>query len=376
MNRTPQRRYVLTHWKGLGDVVLLTALVRDIKLAYGDDVQLSVRTTAGNLWENNPYLSPLKRNSPGVRTIEISYRNALGRAGRGAREHFLCAYYDDFEQKTGLQVPMTRPGGDLHLSEDECQPWISGPYWVVIAGGYNNITTKQWPYSRYQEVVDRLRQLGIHCVQAGSTDAGHVHPPLNGVLNLVGQTDHRRDLLTLLYHARGVICGITGAMHIAAAFDRPCVVIGGARESKEFVAYDREAQFRPGCPPVAVPHVFLHSLGQLPCGPTHGCWRKRTVPIEQKDLGKDFVRLCRRPVERADGWFPACMELISTDSVVDAVMSYYRDGTLDISELNDPESRRPPRLLRPPQRVKPPKPANLVQPRPLTNGVTKNRSWS
>ncbi|WP_339910221.1 hypothetical protein [Symmachiella dynata] len=113
-----------------------------------------------------------------------------------------------------------------------------------------------------------------------------------------------------MYHASGVLCGVTFLMHLAAAVERPtgvrglrpCVVVAGGREPPHWEAY-------PG-------HQFLHTIGALPCCATGGCWRSRAVPLQ--DGSKHDHSLCEYPV---DG-FPLCMQLVTPDRVVDAVMMY------------------------------------------------------
>ena len=33
---------------------------------------------------------------------------------------------------------------------------VEKPYWLIVAGGKHDLTTKWWPRAYYQEVVDRL----------------------------------------------------------------------------------------------------------------------------------------------------------------------------------------------------------------------------
>ena len=42
-----------------GDVVMLTAAVRELKRALGAGVEIDVRTPCPALWEHNPHLPPL-----------------------------------------------------------------------------------------------------------------------------------------------------------------------------------------------------------------------------------------------------------------------------------------------------------------------------
>ena len=53
------RRLILQTTQSPGDVVMLTAAVRDLKGALGAGVEIDVRTPCPALWEHNPHLTPL-----------------------------------------------------------------------------------------------------------------------------------------------------------------------------------------------------------------------------------------------------------------------------------------------------------------------------
>jgi hypothetical protein len=325
-------KYSLVFRWALGDTAVVTALVRDIHKAYPDKFQVMPVTNWSPVWANNPYISKfdLKAKGPQPIRVQLAYRDGIRAAGRGEKVHFLRWLYRDFEKKTGLKVPVTVPKPDIHLTPKEKQPFVTSRYWVIISGGKLDITNKHWEVARYQQVVDTLNCYNVPCVQVGATHKNHVHPPLDNCLNLVGLTDNPRDLFSLIYNADGVICGVTGAMHIAAAFNKPCVVIAGGREEWWWEAYTNAGDvFDNPAEPVRVQHRFLHTLDQLYCCDARGCWKKRVVPINPQDMTKDKGKLCKEPVKRQGRQtVPKCMDMIEVDHVVEAVMSYYEDGTL------------------------------------------------
>ncbi len=132
------------------------------------------------------------------------------------------------------------------------------------------------------------------------------------------------------------MCPVTFAMHVAAAVPdkmkatwdedlsiepryrfgpilKPCVVIAGGREAPHWEAY-------PG-------HRFLHTVGAMACCAHGGCYRARTVPLND---GSRFDKLpCLNPVKWGQTFVPACMPLITPGQVEDAVQSYYKGGMLD-----------------------------------------------
>lgn len=332
-----KQRIVIRHRWALGDTVLLTGLVRDIQLAYPDKYEIKVDTNWTNVWWNNPHVTKFEETGlprPLKATVEwgdaIKWNAYAKYGGRKEMKHILAWYHYDFEKKTGIKVPVTDPRPDLHLDASERKRRIQGRYWIIVSGGKSDMTVKHWHAHRHQEVVDKLAMQGIHCIQAGASHASHVHPPLRGVTNMVGKTENVRDLWNMILHADGVICGVTGAMHIAAAFDRPCVVHAGGREEPWFEAYTNKFEaFGKDANPVKVEHKFLHTIGLLDCCDVQGCWKKRTVPLDPADLSRKSYQMCRQPVRPENSHaVPRCQDLILSDHVVEAVMDYYDEGVL------------------------------------------------
>lgn len=328
------RSYLLVARRGfgLGDAVLVTALARDIKRLH-PDCDLAVDTNFRPVWDNNPHVvvQSARRPTPGRTPVRVDYSAAIRASRRGSQEHFLKGFHDNFTHQTGLPVWPTRPSGDLHLTAREREPPLTGRYWVILAGGKSDMTVKIWNRRYYQAAVDALRDLGVHCVQAGARERSHLHEPLAGCLDLVGRTPSLRDLFSLVAGADGVVCGITSGMHLAACFDKPCVVIAGGREEPSFVAYSNAyAQaFGPRCPPVAVEHKFLHTVGLLPCCAEVGCWKKRVVPLDFRDgTPKGRSRLCLDVVDTGQQALPRCLQLIEPAHVVAAVTAYYEEGVI------------------------------------------------
>jgi len=307
-----------------GDVVLLTATVRDVYGAlYRDGVQIDVQTPAMALWENNPLLAPLDEAAGDVETVQVDA--PLASQSNWLPYHFIHAFRKDVEAKLGVEIPAGAFRGDLYLSDAEKNApspaeeagW-TGPYWLVAAGGKYDMTAKWWNPSFYQKVVDRLRGR-IKFVQIGA--AGDWHLPLEGVVNLVGQTD-LRQLVRLVYHAEGVVCPVTFPMHLAAAVPlkanhyRPCVVVAGGREPAHWEAYPT--------------HRFLHTTGALPCNTAGGCWRMRCQPVGDGDPSDAPEKRCVAPVQVAEDLVvPRCMFMIKPHDVVRAIRTYYRGDLVE-----------------------------------------------
>ena len=153
-------RLLLRHQRAPGDIVVMTALVRDLALSYPGRFHIGVDTTFRELWLNNPYIKPMPEKR-GAKILNLSYGSYIRKAGN-EHVHFISAFHKDFKQQTGIDAPLLYPFPDLHLSEEEKKPITDERYWVVLAGGKNDFTTKHWVYSRYQQVVNALGNFGIN----------------------------------------------------------------------------------------------------------------------------------------------------------------------------------------------------------------------
>ncbi|MGO8932025.1 MAG: glycosyltransferase family 9 protein [Limisphaerales bacterium] len=312
------REYIFRCWLSLGDVVLLTAAVRDLRLHFPGRYRIDVRTCFPGLWANNPHLTPLAEYDSGVRVVDCVL--PLINRSHAAACHSIYSFIDFFNQYLGTSMKPTAFRGDIHVSGRERAGRsqvhdLAGadiPFWLISAGGKYDCTIKWWETRRYQEVVDHFRGR-IQFVQVG--DAAHWHPKLRGVIDLRGRTSVR-DLVRLVYHSQGVLCGVTGLMHLAAAVPvrrgrlpaRPCVAVAGGRESPHWEAY-------PG-------HQFIHTVGALPCCAGGGCWKARTAPLGDGDERDGKEHLC---VNMRHG-LPRCMDMISSAEVVRRIQSYFDGG--------------------------------------------------
>jgi hypothetical protein len=314
------KRLILKCGLSPGDLVMLTAAVRDLHHWYPGQFMTDVRTCCPEIWEHNPHLTTLSESDPGVEQIDCAY--PLINCCNEAPYHCLHGFMDYLSQRLGLAIKPTAFKGDIHLSDQE-RAWYSQvhevtgedlPFWIVAAGGKFDVTVKWWDPERYQRVVNHFRGR-IQFVQVGQS--GHHHPRLEGVIDLRGQT-HLRELIRLVHHAQGVLCPVTCLMHLAAAVEtrrgrpptRPCVVVAGGREPAHWEAYPD--------------HQFIHTTGALPCCTNGGCWRDRTARLRD---GDPRDRPSHRCVDVVRG-YPHCLDLISAEEVIRRIEMYFRGGAV------------------------------------------------
>lgn len=317
-----QRKIIFKNHQSPGDLVMLTAAVRDLKKAH-PEILVGVDTSCGALWENNPYITNLEAKDPEVEVFKLDY--PLIHHSNEGQYHFIHGFRKEMEEKLQIRIPATKFKGDIHIGEDE-KGWISqveemgitDKFWLIFGGGKYDFTAKWWNPSYYQKVVDYFKGR-ITFVQVG--DKSHWHPPLRNVISLVGKTD-MRQLIRLVYHSVGVICPVTFGMHAAAAIEmkhqppmnRPCVVISGGREPVQWEAYPH--------------HRFLAVNGSMKCCDNGGCWKSRCQKVGDGD-SKDENDLCEVPVQvKKDLVIPKCMMMIKPRDVIRAIEQYYEGGLL------------------------------------------------
>lgn len=345
-------KLILKNGQSPGDIVMLTAAVRDLHRCHPNRFLTDVRTPCAQMWENNPYITPIDDADPEAKIIHCEY--PLIHASNSGPWHFVHGFTKFLSQTLRLPLAPTEFRGDIHLSLDELG-WVSQveeivgrdvPYWIVAAGGKMDFTIKWWSSARFQRVVDHYRDRLLF-VQVG--EGGHNHPALRGVLDLRGKTD-LRQLIRLVYNSQGVLSPVTLLMHLAAAVqskqpgprNRPCVVVAGGREPPQWEAYPH--------------HQFIHTIGTLPCCDNGGCWKARTYPMKDGDEKDSVDHLCSNvvldryinrqvlatvtsgtsaPVNAMyideGNWrhlLPKCMDFITADDVINRIDYYLAGGAV------------------------------------------------
>jgi len=323
-----KRKVFFKNYQSPGDLLMLTAAVRDLKISH-PDIEIGVDTAAFEIWENNPYITKMNRNEADVEFFKVDYP-LINNSNEG-QYHFIHGFRKDIEDKLDLKIKPTKFKGDIHISDEE-KSWMSqveemgikDNFWIINSGIKYDFTAKTWNPYYYQEVVDYFKGKIIF-VQVGSKE--HFHPLLNNTINLIGKTN-LRQLIRLVYHSVGVLCPITLLMHLAAAVEsrhgllnRPCVVLAGGREPSVWEKYGH--------------HRFMETNGCLLCCNSGGCWKSRCSKVGDGDKKDNDEELCLYPIE-VDIEFkgsklrvPKCLYMIKPKDVIRAVEMYYDGGVLE-----------------------------------------------
>lgn len=308
--KTVARKLILHCPLSPGDILTMTVAVESIHKLYPGEFVTDVRTPCPDIWEGNPWITPIKDNDPKAMRIDMEYPQ-IHRSNQ-TPINFVSCYTEFLGEKIGKPLYATTNRPMIYLSDAE-KSWITmlqehfthgrkTPYGVLVAGSKCDYTIKQWPIEYYQEVVDKT--LGhVQWVQIG--EESHNHVRLKRCISLIGQTTHRM-LHRLIYHCSIGVGPVTYLMHLCAAFEKPYVYIAGGREPATFLSYPKM-------------HT-LHTIGALPCCRNGSCWKSRVVPLGDGD-SKDNS-LCELPVLGLESPVAKCMAMIQSNDVVQIVKRY------------------------------------------------------
>jgi ADP-heptose:LPS heptosyltransferase len=280
------RNIILSFYKGLGDEVLLTGVVKEIKTFY-PHFNVYVMSYYPDLWKHNPYITILDPTNPQIEIYSVQQIIF-------PKEHTLMAIIRKIiERYIRTPIPRLLSKGEIYLSEDEKKhkPFLSfidynKPVFILNIEGSSLWKSKWWIPEYAQKVINHF-QNKIQFVQIGSSTFYHTH--LNNCVDLIGKTTIR-DIIHLLYHSNGVLCNTGGIMHLYASLplNAPCIVIAGGRETPKYIAYPE--------------HVFLHTIGKMDCCKLEGCW-----------LG---YKSCKNKTTLYNKEVPVCMAKYMTPDII------------------------------------------------------------
>lgn len=313
-----KRKLIIKNPHSPGDVVMMTAAIRDLHNTYPGEYKTDVRCACPEIFEGNPYITPIDSSDPDSVSMRAEY--PLIHDSNEGSYHFIHGYRKYLETFIGRPIKQGKMKPDIYIRDEE-RSWYSAvreitrddrPFWVVDAGWKNDFTAKQWAMTNFQKVVNHFKDK-IQFVQIGHKQ--HNHPILKGVINLVGKTD-LRQLIRLIYHSVGVLTPVSLPMVLAAGVPnyftfpktRACVVVAGGREPVQWQAYPN--------------HRFLHTCGTMECCDLGGCWRSRVEKLGDGDKDKENS-LCIFPTKVGGQVIAGCMAKISEEDVIREIERHY-----------------------------------------------------
>ncbi len=163
------RKLILTNYQSPGDIVMLTAAVRDLHLSCPNQFITDVRTPCPQLWENNPYITPIKESERGIEIIKCEY--PLIHRSNIAPYHFIHGFIEFLSERLHVRIKPAVFKGDIYLTKQEKEKpsqinEIMGEetkFWIIVSGGKFDFTAKWWAPERYQQVIDLHILFQEHC---------------------------------------------------------------------------------------------------------------------------------------------------------------------------------------------------------------------
>jgi hypothetical protein len=331
-------------------VLVMSAALRDLHRRPPGFFLTDVCTSVPELWENNPYITKLSWRALQIdepipageelkaafprqflkissadldlKVVDVSVSGDTALAQGEKMPDLFEMYCLHFSKLLRVEVRLSEPKGDIHLSKDEiCRQSkvqeiaLPEKYWLIFPGGPLDYSTSWWDPRRYQEVVDHF-QGKINFVQVGR--CYDWNSELKGVVNVSSFT-MMRELIRLMHHADGVLCSTSLPAHLAAAVpmhdrdhqeiikgaERPCVVIAGGRSLPGIGGYRAQQH--------------LSVIGQLPCCATAGCGKRQCRQVGEAQ-GSAPDTWCVAPVDlSATIRYPRCQDLITSQMVIDKI---------------------------------------------------------
>lgn len=310
LDLTPKHKpipLILKTHQAPGDAVVMTAAIYSLHKAHPNKYLTAVEAFNPEVFQYNPNLVDTEYvyshfSSREIRVVQMHYPAIHDSNIRGI--HFMQAYCEFLGNALGIQLPLLTNKPHIYFNTDK--PPVSD-YWIVCSGGKKDLTNKLWGYENYLQTVEMLEGK-IKFIQVGSSHEEHPMLESYNVTDLVGQTN-LRELFDLVRKARGVLCGVSLPMHVAAALEKPAIVIAGGREPVQWNAYPKQQ--------------YLHTVGTLPCVDPLGieggaCWRSRLYPLGDNQVLD--TNTCLFPDERAQ--IPKCMTFICPEQVAEQIMRY------------------------------------------------------
>ena len=220
----PMRKLILRNFQSPGDIVMLTAAVRDLHRSYPGEFLTDVRTPCPELWAHNPHLTPLAEDDPGVETIDCHY--PLIHRG----EHDAVSLPSRFP---GVSQRAPRPADPRHRLQGR-HPHLRRGESLVRSGredraGRRSVTgcscRAESSTSRSSGgITSAISRSSITSPAASSSCRSAKRRIITrrcaASIDLRGQTS-LRQLVRLMYHAQGAVSPVSLLMHLAAAVPTP-----------------------------------------------------------------------------------------------------------------------------------------------------------
>lgn len=312
------KRALILRCGALGDLVYATSVIDALRAQYGEKITIDFITTpgSGKLFDNDPRIHqvfPLKHKklpiwlSPRKRAI-IRYSKAhpydLFISLEFGKQFKSLIQAIDAKHKTGMGILETTEFQNINRGEAtkfyysdvidhpiliKAKPILFGKpfaeliskfsipkHYIVIAPSNSHnqkkgINYRAWPFEHWRSLIQTLStDTPIVIVGARGEEAffDHIKPYPKNVIDLVSQLSIC-ELITVVKHARGLICTDSATGHIGAAVDTPTFVLMGPNSPITDSPYKSDTNT-----------IYPISL-KLPCSP---CYKTEVMKQCQENI--------------------------------------------------------------------------------------------
>jgi len=188
----PPPKVVFKNRQAIGDILTMTAAVRDFKAAFST-VDVGVLSTAMHIWDHNPHINHQLREEDLI--VEIGPGTLTNRSNRDNR-HMCNAYRVSMEEKLGIQIPQGNIHPDIWLTKEERDrpPLIDEHYWIIVVSGEPGWPVKM--YDRWQEVVDSLPHIKFVQIGLKSQKFTRLQNTKGNIIDYIGKTENKHTGLS------------------------------------------------------------------------------------------------------------------------------------------------------------------------------------
>ncbi len=248
----------LARQKGMGDVLLCTPAIRELKRV-NPNCHIRFFTDFAPLLRGLPYIDELYPIQDAPQNVR-----QMGYEGYTPPRGHLAKIIGD---QLGVEVTDVRPDcvvdAALAYEYQRLLQSFPRPHVLILRRASKWTPNKDWPHENWNVVVDQVTAFGT-AIEIGSV-AGEVAQVTGSYVDLREKTT-LEQMAALISVADLYIGPVSGPMHIAAATGTPSVVIyGGYENPVGYKGYERQ--------------ISLYS--DLSCAP---CWRADACPYARKCL--------------------------------------------------------------------------------------------
>ncbi len=271
---------------GYGDTLLVAAVAREIKKAYGP-VTIVVNGAREELLRGNPYVDQIGQRYDGV---DLNYHTGTPRAEKGFRRNLL----DIMCAKVGIRHPEHTV--DIRLDESEMmyareavQKLVRPIVTIHTTAGAFGAGRKHWPHEHWEQLVRMLRTDGCSVIQLGDSNEELV----KGAIDRAGRQDIRRSI-AILREADIHVGVVSVFMHAAEAIRRHAVILFGGFEPYSAHGYTHihPIESEIDCAFCAEPDTVMQ-----PCSRDNRCMREITPEAVAHEVHAVLAATSRRETQ-------------------------------------------------------------------------------